>query len=68
MAKNNGVLIGISATLRKIRISNGDGIKAKLLDVETKEIIDTVIIPEFKKGDYFIALKSTIFELIQKIK
>ncbi|OIR05779.1 hypothetical protein GALL_122140 [mine drainage metagenome] len=66
--KNNGILIGISTKLRKIRISNGYGLETKLSDDETKNIIDNVIIPEFKKGNYFIGVNNAIFELMQKIK
>ncbi|MDE3145664.1 MAG: TPM domain-containing protein, partial [Bacteroidota bacterium] len=64
--KNNGILIGISTKQKKIRISNGYGIEAKLSDYETKKIIDNVIIPEFKKGNYFTGLTNAILELMQK--
>ena len=52
--RHNGILIGISTAKRKIRIDNGSGIVLKLSNEETKEIIDNIIVPAFKKGDYFI--------------
>jgi len=65
--KNNGVLIGISIGLRKIRIQNGYGIEAKLSDAETKKIIDEVMVPEFKNGNYFEGTKNGLLALMQKI-
>lgn len=65
--KNNGILIGISVSQRTIRISNGYGIEAKLSDEETKRIIDDIIVPEFKKGNYFIGLSNAIVVLMKKI-
>jgi uncharacterized protein len=66
--KNNGILIGISTGLRKIRINNGYGIEAKLTNAETKKIIDDIILPEFKKGNYFEGTKSGLLALMQKIR
>ena len=65
--KNNGILIGISTANRKIRISNGYGIEDKLSDKETKEIIENIIVPAFKKGDYFDGLKIAIEEIMKKV-
>ncbi len=69
--KNNGIVIGISQSLRKIRISNGYGIEKILSDSETKHIIDTGFIPFFKESDYYggtlNGLKHLIAELDKKI-
>jgi uncharacterized protein len=65
---NNGIVIGISTGLRKIRINNGYGIEAKLTDDETKKIIDDVIVPEFKQGNYFEGTKKGLFALMQKVR
>lgn len=51
--KDNGILIAISRSFRKIRINNGYGIEPILSDQETAEIIQNVIIPHFKLGNYF---------------
>ncbi|MBX2921630.1 MAG: TPM domain-containing protein [Chitinophagaceae bacterium] len=66
--KNNGILIGISTGLRKIRIQNGYGIETNLTNAETKKIIDDIILPEFKKGNYFEGTRSGLFALMQKIR
>jgi uncharacterized protein len=49
----NGILIGISKGARKIRIHNAKGIENLISDLETKEIIQNEIIPEFRLGNYF---------------
>jgi uncharacterized protein len=51
--KDNGIVIGISSVLRKIRISNGEAIEKMLSDSDTKFIIDNSFIPFFKKGGFF---------------
>jgi len=66
--KNNGILIGICTGLRTIRIQNGYGIEAKLTDAETKKIIDDIIIPEFKNGNYFEGTKNGLLVLMQKVR
>jgi uncharacterized protein len=66
--KNNGILIGISTGLRIIRIQNGYGIEAKLTDAETKKIIDDIILPEYKNGDFFKGTKKGVQALMQKIR
>ena len=65
---NNGIVIGISTGLRKIRINNGYGIETKLTDAETKKVIDDIILPEFKNGNYFKGTKNGVLELMLKIR
>ena len=65
---NNGITIGISTGLRKIRICNGYGIEVKLTDAETKKIMDDIILPEFKKGNYFAGTKNGLLALMQKVR
>ncbi|NCT75064.1 MAG: TPM domain-containing protein [Chitinophagaceae bacterium] len=65
---NNGIVIGISKGHRKIRINNGYGIETRLTDAETQKIIDNIILPEFKKGNYFEGIKSGLLALMDKIR
>lgn len=51
--KNNGVLVAISRSLRKIRIQNGHGIEKVLNNIETKQIIDNEFIPDFRKSRFY---------------
>lgn len=64
--KNNGLSIVFSKNLRKIRISTGIGTEKILTDEICKNIIDQIIIPEFKNGDYYIGIEKGITELMAK--
>ena len=66
--KNNGIVIGISKSLRKIRISNGYAIQKILSDSETKYLIDTQFTPYFRKSDYYAGTLNGVKYLIAKLK
>ena len=50
--KDNGVLFIVSKQERKIRIEVGRGLEGKLTDLMAGRIIDQVIKPKFKQGDF----------------
>ncbi len=50
--KNNGVLLLVSKTDRKMRIEVGYGLEPELTDLQTNIIQNQVIIPHFKQGDF----------------
>ncbi|WP_222981558.1 TPM domain-containing protein [Flagellimonas meishanensis] len=54
--KDNGVLILLAKDDRRIAINTGYGVEGALTDIMSKRIIESVIIPEFKKGDYYQGL------------
>ena len=65
--EDNGVFILLANKERKIWISPGYGVEHKLTAGTTGTIVRNVIIPEFKKGDYYSGLdKGTyaIFEVL----
>jgi len=66
--KDNGIAIVFGKQIRQIRIQVGYGLENKLKDEEAKKIIDNIIIPEFKKGDFFIGIKNGLIEIINEIK
>lgn len=51
-AKNNGALLLVAPTERKLRIEVGYGLEGALTDALSKVIISTAIAPRFKQGDY----------------
>ncbi|MBL7743582.1 MAG: TPM domain-containing protein [Chitinophagaceae bacterium] len=65
--KNNGLAILISPSLRKARIETGYGLEEKLTDQEARIIMDTIIIPAFKKGEYFTGLVAALRSIIKEI-
>ncbi len=50
--KDNGILLLVSKNDRKIRIEVGRGLEGRLTDLMAGRIIDLVITPRFKRGDY----------------
>ena len=66
--KNNGILIIFGKNIRQIRIQVGYGLENKLKDEEAKRIIDNIIIPEFKKGDFYTGIKNGLIEIIKEIE
>jgi uncharacterized protein len=50
--KDNGVLLIVSKEERKIRIEVGRGLEGKLTDLMAGRIIDQVITPRFRQGDF----------------
>jgi uncharacterized protein len=54
--KDNGVLLLISKTDRKVFIATGYGVEAYLPDAICKRIVSKIIVPQFKNGNYFQAL------------
>ncbi|RDY59281.1 TPM domain-containing protein [Flagellimonas nanhaiensis] len=54
--KDNGILVLLAKDDRRIAINTGYGVEGSLTDLMSKRIIESVIIPEFKKGDYYAGL------------
>lgn len=50
--KNNGVLLIVAPNERKVRIEVGYGLEGTLTDAKSFLIINDIIIPYFKKGDF----------------
>jgi len=49
---NNGVLLIVAPTERKVRIEVGYGLEGKLTDALSHQIIQNLILPQFKAGHY----------------
>lgn len=65
--KDNGVLLLLAKGDRKVAIQAGRGTEGALTDLMSKRIIESLIIPEFKRGNYYKGLdKGTdgIFEVL----
>ena len=66
--QDNGVLIILARDDRRIAINTGRGVEHLLTDALSKRIIENVIIPEFRKGDYYAGLDKgvdVIFSVLQ---
>jgi len=51
-SKNNGVLITVSPNTHDVRIDVGYGLEGDLTDAQSALIIQNVMLPYFRKGDY----------------
>lgn len=63
---DNGLTIVFSKNLKRIRISTGLSTQEILTDEFCKNIIDHIIIPEFKNEDYYNVIEKGLKALIAK--
>ena len=54
--KDNGILVLLAKDDKKIAIQAGKGTEYLLTDFQSKRIIERIIIPEFKRGDFYSGL------------
>ncbi len=60
--KDNGVFLLVSKNDRKVTIRTGYGVEHKLTDAYSRRIIEQVIKPEFRKGNFYQGLdKATTY-------
>jgi uncharacterized protein len=62
---DNGVLIYVAQNDRNVRIQTGYGVEHFLPDVMAKRIIENIIVPYFKRGDYYGGLDRATDVMIQ---
>ena len=65
MGKNNGLTMVFSPQLRRMRITTGLGTQEILTDEICADIINNIIIPEFKKEKYFEGIDMGVDECIR---
>lgn len=63
--KNNGILIYVATADRKIQIQVGYGLEGAVPDVYAKRVIDKLMLPEFRKGDYYTGLDQAVNRIIE---
>ena len=65
--KDNGILIILAENDRKVAISTGYGVEGSLTDALSKRIIENVILPKFRTGNYYAGLNKgsdVIFQVL----
>jgi uncharacterized protein len=65
--RDNGIIILVALSERKIRIEVGYGLEGAVPDITARDIIDRKIVPYFKKSDYFNGLREGVDSLIKAI-
>lgn len=66
--EDNGILMLLASDDRNIDINTGYGIEYRMSDRTTEQIINSIIIPQFKAGNYYEGLNlgsDAIFEALQ---
>lgn len=64
--KNNGLLIVLCNPCREVSISTGYGTEKIITDSICQKLIDSTLIPSFKRSDYFNGINNTLDSLIIK--
>jgi uncharacterized protein len=65
--EDNGILVLLARDDRRIAINTGYGVEEFLTDALSRRIIESVIIPEFRNGDYYAGLdkgSDAIFQVL----
>lgn len=65
--KNNGILIVVAVSDRRVRIEVGYGLEGKVPDAQAGRIIRDIITPRFRQGDYAGGLTAAVDELARLI-
>ncbi len=65
---NNGVVLLIAKSDRKLNIATGYGVEGALPDITCKQIIDNIIVPNFKGDDYYRGIEEGTDAIIQALK
>lgn len=65
---DNGVIILVARDNRKVRIEVGKGLEETLTDLLAGRIIDYIIIPEFKNGDYDAGIAKAVDAIVDIVK
>lgn len=66
--KNNGIIILISKEERAVNIELGYGIESYISDRDAKQMIEYIMIPKFRGGDYFGGVDSTVNVMISMLQ
>jgi uncharacterized protein len=66
--KDNGAVILVAEQEREVRIEVGYGLEPVLTDAQAKIIIERVILPRFKAGDYTGGIQAGVNAVIQTIE
>jgi uncharacterized protein len=66
--KNNGVLLIVAQAERKVRIEVGYGLEGALTDALSSNIINTIIVPQFKTGQFAAGIEQGAQAIMQALR
>lgn len=65
--KNNGVLLLVAKSERKVRIEVGYGLEGMLTDAIASNIIHGIVLPEFRKGQFSDGIRAGARAIVQAL-
>jgi uncharacterized protein len=65
---DDGVLLLLATQDRKVRIEVGYGLEGAIPDAIANRVIDEVMIPYFKRGDYFGGIQAGVHQLMRLVE
>jgi uncharacterized protein len=65
---DDGVIIIVSKNDRKVRLEVGYGLEGALTDALSRRIIENIIVPDFKNGQFYLGLKEASHAIMAIIK
>ncbi len=66
--KDNGILVLVAVDDRKVRIEVGYGLEGFVTDAQSKVIINSLMLPAFRQGDYEVGIASAVVTLAKIIR
>ncbi len=66
--KDNGVLVLIARDDHEIRIEVGYGLEPELTDIEAGHLIDNVLTPAFRQGNFYAGIDAAADQIILKLQ
>ncbi|NQZ48432.1 MAG: TPM domain-containing protein, partial [Erythrobacter sp.] len=65
--RDDGLLLLVAPTERRVRIEVGYGLEASVRDEEASFIIQNEILPHFRSGEYEIGITAAVDALIREV-
>lgn len=65
--KDDGVLLLVAKDDRTLRIEVGYGLEGAIPDAISRRVIDEIIVPRFKQGDFYGGLQAGVAQLVRLI-
>ncbi len=66
--QDDGVLLLVAPTERKVRIEVGYGLEGALTDLESSQIIQDILVPAFKAGNYSQGIDSAVDAIVESVQ
>lgn len=63
--EDNGILILVAQEDRQMRIEVGQGLEGRIPDVLAARIIDQIMVPQFRRGDFYLGLREASEQIVQ---